>query len=86
MPKRNNGCPRCGCPHIRVSGLVVCGKCGHRRGEQQPSRDWASEGRDPSLFMDSEPHTVPPPHRGGLWDPKRFSTDPHRLLDKDDGQ
>jgi hypothetical protein len=85
MAKRKNGCPRCGGPNTLVSGFIVCGRCGHRRGEQQLSDDWASEGGDLLLFMHSEPHTVPPP-RSGDWRSKEFSTDPHKLLDEENNR
>jgi hypothetical protein len=72
MPKRNNGCPRCGGPNTLVSVFVVCGKCGHRRGQQQLSRSWASGGGDPALFMDIEPPR------------ERFPSSPRRPLTEED--
>jgi hypothetical protein len=65
MPKRNKGCPRCGGPNTLVSRFVVCGNCGHRWGEQQLSRNLASGGWDPVLFMDTEPPPIRPAQR---WD------------------
>jgi hypothetical protein len=64
VPKPKKGCPRCGGPSTLVSGFIICSKCGHRRGEQQLSRAWASGGADPLLFLDSEPPSIRPAQRG----------------------
>jgi hypothetical protein len=51
MPKRKIGCPRCGGPNTLMSGFVVCGRCGYRRGEQQLSSR-SDRGEDPVRYMD----------------------------------